>query len=57
PTNILYEFIKHMGKKSKEQICKLFNRIINEGELPKDWITSVIVLLPKPKDWEGNLNV
>jgi Reverse transcriptase (RNA-dependent DNA polymerase) len=57
PTLIPYEVFKHMGNKGIEVIKKLFNDIIKEGILPLDWVSSWVTLIPKPKNWEGNLEI
>lgn len=54
---IPYKFYKNSSKTIKELICWLFNICIQKGTTPLKWIRSELILLPKPKDWEENLQL
>lgn len=55
PSLILYKILKLLSIKAKEKLIKTFNNILLTGQTPIDWLESEIILLPKPKDWEGDL--
>jgi ribonuclease HI len=57
PSQIPYEIYKHMTSMGMEEIIEIFNMVLDTGKVPKDWTTSSVVLIPKPKDWEGNLEI
>lgn len=57
PSKLPYKFWKKCGALLKQYILALFNQCLSQGSTPKNWLQSELILLPKPKDWEGNLNL
>lgn len=49
--------LKHFGPEAKNYMRKLLNNILETRIMPKDWITSYILLLPKSRNWEGLLDL
>lgn len=56
-TLIPYELLKHLDPLLLNEIIKLFNSVIQKSFMLDDWLISNIILLPKPKDWKGNLDL
>ena len=57
PTQIPYEIYKHLSTTSMKAMIEIFNEVLSSGRVPRDWTNSSVVLIPKPKDWEGNLEI
>lgn len=57
PLEITNEMLKQLGPQAKNQLLLLLNKVISTGKMPKNWITSYVSLLLKPRDWEGSLNL
>jgi hypothetical protein len=57
PSKIPYEVFKHMTSKSLTTMVNIFNEVLITGKVPRDWTNSSVVLIPKPKEWEGNLEI
>ncbi|CAG8776478.1 7542_t:CDS:2, partial [Dentiscutata erythropus] len=50
PSLIPYEVFKHLEENGIKLLCLLYNKIIEIGVVPNDWINSNVTLIPKPKD-------
>ncbi|RHZ45532.1 hypothetical protein Glove_672g2 [Diversispora epigaea] len=57
PSGIPYEVFKHLGPSAIEWIAKFFNDILRTGQTPRDWSHANVTLIPKPKDWEEQLEI
>ncbi|CAG8698459.1 989_t:CDS:2, partial [Dentiscutata erythropus] len=57
PSKIPYEIFKHMNNVGITAMVNIFNEILTTGKVPRDWTNSSVVLIPKPKEWEGNLEI
>ena len=53
---ILNEFIKSTFDKMKQIYVELFNRILNEGQIPESWTIGMIVPIYKNKGDKGDFN-
>ena len=53
---ILNEFIKSTFDKMKEIYVGLFNRILNEGQIPESWTIGMIVPIYKNKGEKDDFN-
>lgn len=49
PDNIGYQFYTNMTDDQLEYIHKFYNKICNEGQLPEDWKSSLIIPILKPQ--------
>jgi hypothetical protein len=52
-----YIAYKHLNTSAIEQLTKIYNSILTEGITPREWSRGTIYPIPKPKDWENNLNI
>ena len=57
PSNIPSEFWKHAGKDTKLALHNLLNNCIQKEDIPKEWKNATIILIPKPKQWKGNIDI
>lgn len=57
PSKITYKFWKKCCDQMKSYILALFNKSFLLDQLQKNWLESELILLPKPRDWEKNLNL
>jgi hypothetical protein len=57
PNQIPYLVYKKLGNTTIQHICTLFNVILQTGITPKEWSQGTIYPIPKPKEWENNLNI
>ena len=56
PSTISYEMIKNLSDEMHNIIISLFNQILNKGIVPDQWLKALIYPIPKPKDWDCQLN-
>lgn len=47
PDNVPIEFLKALDDRNLTQLTKMLNKIYATGEIPKDWLKSVFIPLPK----------
>lgn len=47
PDGIQTEFFKLLDEESIKMLCKIFNNIYDTGTIPKEWLISEFILLPK----------
>lgn len=47
PDGIQSEFLKLLDEDSIKFLCKIFNNIYNTGNIPREWLLSEFVMLPK----------
>ena len=57
PTGIPYIALKNLTEHNLQHILKLFNLILQTGNTPREWSNGTIYPIPKPKDWENNINI
>ena len=57
PSNIPSEFWKKAGKKTKEALRILLNTCLSQKDIPNEWKKATIILIPKSKNWQGNVNI
>jgi exonuclease III len=57
PSNIPYMVFKHLNKRTLEHITIFFNKIISTEQIPKEWKHGTIYPIPKPKDWQYDINI
>ena len=57
PSGIPNEFWKHAGKHIKETLRTLLNNCLLQNDIPKEWKKASIILIPKPKNWKGNIDI
>jgi len=55
PSGIPNECWKKVGKKMKERIVNLFNKIQSTEKMPKEWRRANIIPIAKPKNWEKDI--
>ena len=55
-SNITYEIIKECSISMKEILRRFFNKCIKTELMPRDWSKGVIYPIPKPGDWNFNLD-
>jgi exonuclease III/ribonuclease HI len=56
-SKIPYTVLKHLKNNGLTLLCKLFNNILNTGEIPPDWKKGIVYPIPKPRDWMGDINI
>jgi hypothetical protein len=56
-TGIPYLAFKKLSKNSLLYINDLLNNILQTGQIPSEWKSGSIYPIPKPKDWENNINI
>ncbi|CAJ0893772.1 6198_t:CDS:2 [Entrophospora sp. SA101] len=56
PSGITNEMLKNLGSKMSECIWKFICACINLSEIPYAWREADIYPIPKPKEWECDLN-
>uniref|UniRef100_A0A8D8Q762 Craniofacial development protein 2 n=1 Tax=Cacopsylla melanoneura TaxID=428564 RepID=A0A8D8Q762_9HEMI len=47
PDGIQAEFLKLLDEMSIKILCNIFNEIYNSGNIPKEWLVSEFIMLPK----------
>ena len=57
PSQIPYEVFKHLETKTLQWLTNFFNEILRTGKTPREWSKGHVILIPKPKDWEGQLEI
>jgi len=55
-SKITYEIIKESNGEMKELLRKFYNECIRAELMPINWSKGVIYSIPKPGDWNLNLN-
>src|SRR5947209_15841868 len=55
-STISYEMIKHLSNEMHNSIIILFNKILAYGIISDTWLKALIYPIPKPKEWECQLN-
>ena len=55
PSQITYEMLKNLSKKTKERLNEIFWCCIDSSLIPKSWKSSNIYPIPKNKEWEADL--
>ncbi|GBB93296.1 hypothetical protein RclHR1_21460002 [Rhizophagus clarus] len=55
-SGIHYEDLKHLHEDVLLLILDLFNNILSTGIIPKDWNHALLYPIPKPKDWDSEIN-
>lgn len=45
---ITYSMIKHSHHTLKQQLLKLYNKILTKGQFPSEWSSAIIIPIPKP---------
>jgi hypothetical protein len=56
PSGISNEMIKHLGPKMSQAIIFFLNACIRLNDIPSAWREANVYPIPKPKEWECNLN-
>ena len=56
PSGITNEMIKHLGAKMQKAIIFLINSCLRLNDIPTAWREAYVYPIPKPKDWECDLN-
>src|ERR1044072_6945150 len=56
PTGITNEMLKHLGPKLHETIRKFIGECLRLNDIPTQWKHANIYPIPKPKDWNCDLN-
>ena len=49
--------IKNASSLLKQHLLEIYNLCLLETNMPDKWKNAVITLIPKPKEWEGNLDI
>ncbi|RHZ82958.1 hypothetical protein Glove_102g47 [Diversispora epigaea] len=55
-SGIPYFFFKHLGHTALTCILQMFNMILSTGVTPRDWSLGYLFPIPKPSDWQKNIN-
>jgi len=56
PSQITYEILQQCSGQFKEIIRKFYNFILKTTLIPNSWSKATIYPIPKPGDWNFNLN-
>jgi hypothetical protein len=56
PSGISNEMLKHLGNEMHRKLWELIKVILVVNEIPNDWREAVIYPIPKPSEWECDLN-
>ena len=56
PSGVSNEMIKHVGPKMSKAIWQLVRLCCIYQDIPKGWREATVYPIPKPMDWESNLN-
>jgi hypothetical protein len=56
PSGITNEMLKHIGKITQQFLLKIINQCITTNDIPDAWREATVYLIPKPQDWELQLN-
>jgi hypothetical protein len=56
PSGISNEMLKHVGTKMSVAIWQLVRLCCIHNDIPNGWKEATIYSIPKPMDWECNLN-
>ncbi|RIA91650.1 hypothetical protein C1645_821740 [Glomus cerebriforme] len=56
PSSIKYEDIVHLDDYTIEFLLNLYNIILTYTIFPTEWSEALLFPIPKPKDWEGDIN-
>ena len=56
PSGVSNEMIKHVGPKMSKAIWQLVRLCCIYQDIPKGWREATVYPIPKPMDWENNLN-
>src|SRR3954454_19867227 len=56
PSGISNEMLKHLGNVMHIKLWELVKIILVVNEIPNDWREAVIYPIPKPSEWECDLN-
>ena len=54
PSKLTYECWRKADAKVHTTLLEIFNRILDEEEMPPAWKRANIILIPKPKNWNKN---
>lgn len=54
PSLIFYKVLKLLSTKVRLHLLDILNSILVTGQVSTEWLDSEMILLPKPKDWEGD---
>ena len=56
PSLISNEMLKHLGPVAQEFLWKFICKCISFNDIPDEWKEANVYPIPKPKEWECNLN-
>ena len=56
PSGISNEMVKNVGPKMSKAIWQLVRLCCIYNDIPKDWREATLYSIPKPMDWESDLN-
>src|SRR6185369_1949283 len=57
PSKLTYECWRKADAKVHTTLLEIFNRILEEEEMPPAWKRANIILIPKPKNWNKNVDI
>ena len=57
PSKLTYECWRKADAKVHTTLLEIFNRVLDEEEMPPAWKRANIILIPKPKNWNKNVDV
>src|SRR5439155_3910542 len=57
PSKLTYECWRKADAKVHTTLLEIFNRILDEEEMPPAWKRANIILISKPKNWNKNVDI
>ncbi|KAG9301602.1 hypothetical protein G9A89_016672 [Geosiphon pyriformis] len=57
PSGIQAELWRKFGLNTKSKLRTLLNACIEAADMPEEWRIAQIILIPKPKEWGGNIDI
>src|SRR2546423_11369172 len=57
PSKLTYECWRRANTKVHMTLLEIFNCVLEEEEMPSAWKKANIILIPKPKNWNKNVDI